>query len=99
MAAAVAAFGRLDILVVNHGIWPAEDMPISEMTDEQWRRTMAVNLDSVFGLVQAAVAQMEQQQPPPVGRRGQGAYCADQLDGRAAGRGVPRRLCRDAKAH
>ena len=28
------------------------------MSEEQWRRTLAVNLDSVFGLVQAAVAQM-----------------------------------------
>jgi 3-oxoacyl-[acyl-carrier protein] reductase len=61
VAAAVAAFGRLDVLVVNHGIWPAEDMAISKMPDEQWRRTLAVNLDSVFGLVQAAVAQMERQ--------------------------------------
>jgi 3-oxoacyl-[acyl-carrier protein] reductase len=58
VATAVAAFGRLDALVVNHGIWPPRDAPITEMADAQWRRTMAVNLDSVFGLVQAAVAQM-----------------------------------------
>lgn len=56
--AAVSAFGRLDILVVNHGIWPAEDASIAEMSEAQWRRTMGVNLDSVFGLTQAAVAQM-----------------------------------------
>ena len=59
--AAIAALGRLDILVVNHGIWPPEDAPIATMSEEQWRRTLAVNLDSVFGLVQAAVAQMERQ--------------------------------------
>jgi 3-oxoacyl-[acyl-carrier protein] reductase len=58
VAAAVAAFGRLDVLVANHGIWTAEDVPISRMTEEQWRRTLAVNLDSVFGLVQAAAAQI-----------------------------------------
>ena len=63
VAAAVDAFGRLDILVVNHGIWPPEDMPVSEMPEAQWRRTMAVNLDSVFGLVQAAVTQMDKQSP------------------------------------
>lgn len=57
----VAEFGRLDILVVNHGIWPPEDAPISSMSEEQWRRTMDVNLDSVFGLVKAAVAQMKKQ--------------------------------------
>jgi 3-oxoacyl-[acyl-carrier protein] reductase len=61
VAAAVAAFGRLDALVVNHGIWPPNDAPIAEMPEEQWRRTMGVNLDSVFGLVQAAVAQMTSQ--------------------------------------
>ena len=55
---AVAALGRLDILVANHGVWEAEDVPIAEMSEAQWRQTLAVNLDSVFGLVQAAVAQM-----------------------------------------
>jgi 3-oxoacyl-[acyl-carrier protein] reductase len=63
VAACVRTFGRLDVLVVNHGIWPAEDAPIRTMAEEQWRRTLAVNLDSVFGLVQAAVAQMETQTP------------------------------------
>jgi 3-oxoacyl-[acyl-carrier protein] reductase len=61
VAATVAAFGRLDVLVVNHGIWVAEDVSIAQMSDEQWRRTLAVNLDSVFGLVRAAVAQMDRQ--------------------------------------
>jgi 3-oxoacyl-[acyl-carrier protein] reductase len=61
VAAAVQAFGRLDALVVNHGVWPAENAPIAEMSEEQWRRTLAVNLDSVFGLVQAAVAQIDRQ--------------------------------------
>ena len=61
MASAVEAFGWLDVLVANHGIWESEDAPIERMTEEQWRRTMGVNLDSVFGLVQAAVAQMDKQ--------------------------------------
>src|SRR5665213_3470796 len=61
--AAVKRFGRLDILVVNHGIWPPEDAPISQMADAQWRRTIGVNLDSVFGLVQAVVRQIELQRP------------------------------------
>jgi 3-oxoacyl-[acyl-carrier protein] reductase len=67
VAAAVAAFGRLDVLVVNHGIWIAEDAPIAHMAEAQWRRTLAVNLDSVFGLVQAAVGQMEKQAPAAIG--------------------------------
>jgi 3-oxoacyl-[acyl-carrier protein] reductase len=61
VAAAVEAFGRLDALVVNHGIWPPHDAPIAVMADEQWRQTMGVNLDSVFGLLQAAVVQMSRQ--------------------------------------
>ncbi len=61
VAAAVKAFGRLDILVANHGIWPPEDAPIDCMTDEQWHRTIAVNLDSVFGLIKHSVAQMKGQ--------------------------------------
>jgi 3-oxoacyl-[acyl-carrier protein] reductase len=70
VGAAVKAFGRLDMLVANHGVWPAEDVPIELMTEEQWRRTLSVNLDSVFGLVQAAVTQMELQGPSPLGSDG-----------------------------
>ena len=41
-------FGGLDIFVGNHGIWPPADIPISEMSDAHWRRTMEANLDSIF---------------------------------------------------
>ncbi len=61
---AVRTFGRIDCLVVNHGIWPPHDAPIESMTDAQWHQTMHVNLDSVFGLVQATVAQMKKQAKP-----------------------------------
>ena len=58
--ATVERFGALDALIVNHGIW-LDDAPIDEMTDEQWRRTLAVNLDSAFALTRSAVAQMKRQ--------------------------------------
>jgi len=58
---AVARFGRLDILVANHGVWPARDMPVERMTDQQWRNTVSVNLDSVFALIRHSVAQMKRQ--------------------------------------
>jgi 3-oxoacyl-[acyl-carrier protein] reductase len=61
VSSAISAFGRLDILVANHGIWPPEDAPIECMSDEQWHRTIAVNLDSVFSLVKHSVAQMKKQ--------------------------------------
>lgn len=61
--AAISAFGRLDCLVANHGIWPPHDAPIAEMAYEQWRQTLSVNLDAVFGMVKAAVAQFDRQKP------------------------------------
>jgi len=61
VAETVKHFGRLDILVANHGVWPPEDVPIEGMSDEQWRSTMSINLDAVFGLVKHAVAQMKAQ--------------------------------------
>ncbi len=59
--AAVAHFGSLDILVANHGVWPPDDIPVNEMTEAQWRNTLSVNLDAVFGLVKYSVAQMKAQ--------------------------------------
>jgi 3-oxoacyl-[acyl-carrier protein] reductase len=59
VAETVRHFGRLDILVANHGVWPAEDVAIDKMSDEQWRSTMSINLDGVFGLVKHGVAQMK----------------------------------------
>ena len=47
-------FGGLDLFIGNHGIWPVTDVPIAEMTDAQWRRTHAVNLDAVFYTTRAA---------------------------------------------
>ena len=81
--AAVDRFGSLDILVVNHGIWPPTDAPIDEMSDEQWRTTVAVNLDSAFALVKHAVAQMKRQQrgghivlvSSTAGQRGEAGHC------------------------
>jgi len=55
---AVEALGRIDILVANHGVWEPGDAPIEEMSEAQWRRTLGVNLDAVFGLVQEAVGVM-----------------------------------------
>ena len=54
-------FGRIDILVANHGVWEAQDAPIATMSDTQWRTTLAINLDSVFGLIQTAAGAMQQQ--------------------------------------
>jgi 3-oxoacyl-[acyl-carrier protein] reductase len=57
------SFGKLDIFVANAGIWPAEEVGVTEMTAERWRRTMMANLDSVFLSTRAALRLM-----PPGGR-------------------------------
>ena len=58
---AVKKFGRLDILIANHGVWPANDAAIDQMPPAQWRRTLSINLDAVFSLTRHAVAQMKKQ--------------------------------------
>jgi meso-butanediol dehydrogenase/(S,S)-butanediol dehydrogenase/diacetyl reductase len=52
----VDQFGGLDVIVANAGI--AITAPLVETTVQQWRRTMAVNLDGVFHCYQAAARQM-----------------------------------------
>jgi len=61
VTAAVQHFGRLDVLVANHGVWPPEDSSVDRLSDEQWHSTVAINLDSVFSLVKHTVAQMKKQ--------------------------------------
>ncbi len=82
VSSAVAAFGRLDILVANHGIWPPEDVPVERMSDEQWYRTIAVNLDAVFGLVKYSVPHMKKLGAGQIvlisstsGQRGEAFHC------------------------
>src|SRR5262249_16628356 len=50
--------GGVDFFVGNAGIWPCDDVALADMTDEQWRRTMAENVDSVFWTTRAAVRRL-----------------------------------------
>lgn len=51
---AAASIGApVHFLVVNHGIWLPEEVPLATMAPDQWRRTMAANLDSYFNVIQA----------------------------------------------
>ena len=47
-AAAQARFGMVDILVNNAGISAAVPVPVSEVTLDDWRRVLSVNLDGTF---------------------------------------------------
>lgn len=51
----VEALGGLDLLVVNHGIWPPDDTALAQMRDRQWEDTRRANLDSVFFVCRAAI--------------------------------------------
>lgn len=58
IAAAVSAFGGVDILIHSAGIWPVEDVPVHEMSDERWHRTMRENVDAMFFVSRAAARVM-----------------------------------------
>jgi 3-oxoacyl-[acyl-carrier protein] reductase len=51
----VEALGGLELLIVNHGVWPPADRALAEMPDSQWRETREANLDSVFFVCRAAI--------------------------------------------
>ena len=52
---AVQGLGGLDLLIVNHGIWPSDEVPVAAMTDAQWDATLRTNLDSVLYVCRAAI--------------------------------------------
>ena len=55
MQRAQKEFGGIDIFVGNAGLWEPEPASIADMSDAQWRNTLAVNLDSIFYTTRAAV--------------------------------------------
>jgi 3-oxoacyl-[acyl-carrier protein] reductase len=57
VAAVIARFGRIDVLVNNAGDLVARK-PLLEMTESLWRQVIDLNLSSVFFVTQAAVPGM-----------------------------------------
>jgi 2-deoxy-D-gluconate 3-dehydrogenase len=55
--ATVAAFGSLDIMVNNAGIYPLS--PALDTSEELWDRTLDINLKGVFFFCQAAAREMK----------------------------------------
>ncbi len=57
--AALAAYGRLDVLVNNAAVQPVQPLPA--MTDAQWRAMIDATLTSVHRTTQAAARRMQHQ--------------------------------------
>ncbi|MFQ5767791.1 MAG: SDR family NAD(P)-dependent oxidoreductase, partial [Acidobacteriota bacterium] len=57
---AVLRFGRLDGVVANAGIWPAEPAPLHKMPLSRWNRVIATDQTSVFLTCREFLAHLEQ---------------------------------------
>lgn len=69
VAAALAAFGRIDALVNNAGVAPLVRADLLEMTEESWDRVLGINAKGNMFLTQAVANQMIRQEPLD-GRKG-----------------------------
>lgn len=70
MAQIVSAFGHLDILINNAGVY--ENTPLATTTEEQWDKILDTNLKAYFFVAQAASRQMAKNNPLSAGGGGGG---------------------------
>jgi 3-oxoacyl-[acyl-carrier protein] reductase len=54
----VAAYGRIDILAANAGIYPS--VPLAELTDGDWDRVMDVNVKGALHAIRACIPAMRE---------------------------------------
>jgi 3-oxoacyl-[acyl-carrier protein] reductase len=76
---AIEKFGRIDLLVLNAGIW--EGAPIEEMSEETWNRVLNTNLKAAWAMTKACVPAMKKQSNGAIvlvsstaGQRGEANY-------------------------
>ena len=56
---AIEKFGRIDLLVLNAGIW--EGAPIEEMSEDVWNKVLNTNLKAAWAMSKACVPAMKKQ--------------------------------------
>jgi len=52
-------FGPVQVIIVNHAIYVAEDVPLSQMSLRQWDRTINANLTSSFLVIREYLKGLE----------------------------------------
>jgi 3-oxoacyl-[acyl-carrier protein] reductase len=54
-----AAAGGLDVCAAVAGVWPSEDVPVSELSLERWRDTLDANLTATFLTARGFLRQLD----------------------------------------
>lgn len=49
----------IQVLVVNHGIWPKHDAPLARMSLDQWNTTLTTNLTSSFLVIREFLRRLD----------------------------------------
>lgn len=56
---AFRTYGPVQVIIVNHGYWPPEDVPIVRMSLDQWNSTVSTDLTSSFLVIREYLRQLE----------------------------------------
>jgi len=77
--AAIEKFGRIDLLVLNAGVW--EGAPIEEMSEDLWNKVINTNLKAAWAMTKSCVPAMKKQESGSIvmvsstsGQRGEANY-------------------------